>query len=121
MQELLSWVSAEGPGYTLWMRNTPTVHGVIISPFGNYMGEPELSSRRYSVCKQYPDGSFVLEIGSIAYTEGYDTDDPLEPIDKYLNGEFDALMRVDGSDTAGMTSVEDWDGSGQALVNLPWN
>lgn len=135
-----TWVKSEIPtdGYELYMRSTITDRGVQIRPprideqlhepnqevdiTDNGVAEIEYSSRRYSVIKVYPGVPirFMLEVGSVSYDTPFDSEDPQEPFRKYINGEFKVQMYAPVSDTAKMTSIDQWSGSPQDLIRYPW-
>lgn len=122
--ELLSWTEApeEIDGVTLpyemYMRSTPTNRGIVIDPMrGNYMSETEISSRRYSVARRFGSTEsplWIFQIVSIAYDDGFDSEDPIEPFRKIITAKYAALMEA--STTA--YSLKDWDGSSQRLAAL---
>lgn len=118
--ELYEWMESPiaTPGYRLWMKRTPTNHGIVVNlanPWLPKWDETEYSERRWSVARF--DGEWHLEIGSISYNEnGFDTfDQPAEIFRKYINGEFVVLLTAPLADNVTMNDVTDWDGLAQSL------
>ena len=100
-------------GFELYMRSTPSFRGVVIDPkHGNYYGDGEYSPRRYSAIIKYHDETARLIVGSVSYgSDGFDSEDISEPIEKFLMGSFHILMDI----TVEMDSIEEWNGSVQQL------
>lgn len=111
MNELKYWTKYPGviADFELWMKETPVNHGFVIQHPDDgpgYIGETKIMSRRHSVIVKINDVAY-LQIGSIAYTTGYDSTDPFEIFDKYLSGEFEVLMSSGPYD---IVQAEGWNG-----------
>lgn len=123
-------------GYELWIRSTPTYHGIVIAPPAkpksgikpgpdgqvpdeSYIGDGRYSSRRYSIARIYPGNKFELIVGSPYYLhDGWDTEDINEPLKKFLTNQFAILYRVPTIKTVEMQSLDEWNGSSQQLNQL---
>lgn len=99
--------------FELYMRSTPSFRGVVIDPKnGNYYGDGEYSPRRYSVILKLPTDQYRLIVGSVSYmSDGFDSEDISEPLEKFLAGSFHILYDV----TVEMDGIDSWNGSTQQL------
>lgn len=92
-----------------------TNHGLVIQHpdlGGPIPDETEFSPRRFSVIVER-DERFILQIGSVAYTEGYDSFNVMEPFKKYISGEFQVLLSKIVTDR---DEAFAWDGMAQSLI-----
>lgn len=111
MSEIKLWSKYPGPSpdFELWIKETPVNHGFVIQHPDDgpgYIGTTELMPRRHSVIVKVDDLCF-LQIGSVAYTTGYDSFNPDEVFEKYLSGEFRVLMHSGPYD---VSQAEGWNG-----------
>ena len=99
-----------------FQRTTISFRGVTISREGNYNSPPEFSERRYSIIEQDSAGVWLI-IGSTLYTDGFDSENMLEPLNKYASGQFQTLVKLKFNGTL-EEALTVWFGSSQQLRTL---
>lgn len=96
----------------VWIQSTPVIRDNIIDLKAlatiNHVTREHMA-RRYSVVRKTETG-WLCEIISVAYHTGYDSFNlkPLEPLNKYLNGEFVSLL---SKNMPPEWNPADWDGT----------
>lgn len=112
-----SWLKAEDK--PVWIKQTPVNRGPVTrhpSLGGPVMKQDEISPRRYSVIHQLETDRFLLMIGSVSYTSQYDSHNELEPLNKYLKGEFQVLVAAEADEEEALG----WDGMAQSIVDFDY-
>ena len=95
--------------YNFWIRSTIVYHGEVITATGTRPGTPDFSARRWSVIRRATNGDTSIEIGAVAYTTGFDTDDTYAVHKKYIAGEWDTLMHLE-LDAISQEAILHWTG-----------
>lgn len=104
----------KSPDADVWLRSTIINHGPIIGRPGP--GVAEFVDRRWSAVR-FEGTTAYLEIISMAYRSGWDSDDPTQPFKTYMLGEYvrtypDSVFSIDNF------SIDLWDGSVKGLQTL---